>query len=389
VRRPDDYSVLPVASFSLPQYRRRKGRVPGSWERRGSRREKLLNVGLPSDTEWLLVLGRAVRRHGLSGLTGIVLLGLAAALLLVAPASKHHFAVERQALDGRGMELLARAVVPGSPLACLDGSAGETVESSCERLLFASPQQTAAAVAYVSAQLALFADYASLRRRMGGPEPAGLVDLRQAIEADRFGLVAQVLASRDGCTPDRCETLALLKHASRVRAALFERPFDSHVARYAVDWPTGVPPALASMRNGDIAPRPLPWPAGISSLADAPGATANSLGSSATAASTPMTMAGSRGGLLRKDIFLPSASSIPPVNIMTTEPAKAGPAEPAGPKKGAAAAAKSKEKTAVSAGAAAKETTAPARKPIRSADRPRPPVEPSRSRVPMTAASSQ
>ena len=54
-------------------------------------------------------------------------------------------------------ELTARAIMPGSALACLDAMAGEAVESSCEKALFATPEATAAAVSYVGAQLSLLA----------------------------------------------------------------------------------------------------------------------------------------------------------------------------------------------------------------------------------------
>src|SRR5262249_7476085 len=42
-------------------------------------------------------------------------------------------AAERHALDARISELATRALRPGSALACLDATAGETVESSCEK----------------------------------------------------------------------------------------------------------------------------------------------------------------------------------------------------------------------------------------------------------------
>src|SRR5437762_2620109 len=66
---------------------------------------------------------------------------------------------------------------------------------------------------------------------------ASTARLRRAIEADRFGMVAQVLAERDGCTPDRCAALALLHDASRVSTNLAERPFEAFVKRFAASWP--------------------------------------------------------------------------------------------------------------------------------------------------------
>jgi hypothetical protein len=306
---------------------------------------------------------RAAQRYVVSALAGIVLLALPATLLLVGGSSKHDLALERQALDTRGVELLARIALPGSPLACLDGSTGETVEYFCEKLLFASPEQAAAAMAYVSAQLALFADYVALWRRTGR-EPAGLVNLRRVIEADRFGFVASVLATREGCTPERCKTLGLLNDARRVNANLLDRPFDSYIARYTADRPTGTPHPLAS-RDPDGAVAPTVLASGTSGAATA---LQHSLGSSAAAASTPTSMPTPPGRPLRSDIFLPSASSIPPISIMTTEPGAPGPTEHAGPNTGSAPRTKSSETRAASASAALKDAAAPGRHPVRSTD---------------------
>jgi hypothetical protein len=73
-------------------------------------------------------------------------------------ASGDGMALQRQALDARLLEITTRAITPGSPLACLDGTAGGTVEASCEKALFATPETAAGAVAYVAAQLPLLAD---------------------------------------------------------------------------------------------------------------------------------------------------------------------------------------------------------------------------------------
>src|SRR5712692_11679090 len=66
-------------------------------------------------------------------------------------------AAERRAVDARAFELKMRALAPGSALACLEATAGEMVQDSCEKALFASPETTAAAVSYVMAQLSLLA----------------------------------------------------------------------------------------------------------------------------------------------------------------------------------------------------------------------------------------
>ena len=73
--------------------------------------------------------------------------------------------------------------------------------------MFASPEAVAAAVKYVTAQLALLDDGTAYAQRGDASYAAELAPLRTAIELDRFGLVAQVLKEREGCTVDRCDAL--------------------------------------------------------------------------------------------------------------------------------------------------------------------------------------
>ncbi len=106
----------------------------------------------------------ALRRAGTR--TIIVALSQVAVVLIVAgtawvfinQSSLGDRASERRAIDARAMELTARAVTPGSALACLDALAGETVENACERAVFASADTTASAVSYIAARLTLLAD---------------------------------------------------------------------------------------------------------------------------------------------------------------------------------------------------------------------------------------
>ena len=75
----------------------------------------------------------------------------------------------------RAETLNASALQPGRALACLDAVAGESTEAACEAKVFASPQSTAAAVAYTGAQLTLLADAQKfdpgLRRQLRRPPP--------------------------------------------------------------------------------------------------------------------------------------------------------------------------------------------------------------------------
>ena len=61
-------------------------------------------------------------------------------------ASAGESAGDRRLFEQRVSELVGRAMSPGSPLACLDGNAGEQVARGGERLIFGSPATVSAAV---------------------------------------------------------------------------------------------------------------------------------------------------------------------------------------------------------------------------------------------------
>ncbi|RAI26642.1 hypothetical protein CH340_25025, partial [Rhodoplanes serenus] len=182
---------------------------------------------------------------------------------------------------------------------------------------------TAAAVAYVAAQLALLGEAAPAAAR--DPALAAvLAPLRRTLAADRFGVVAHVLAQRAGCTPDSCAALALLDDPERVRANIRDHRFELLLARNVAAWPGGSGLAAGDALTGSAAASqgfspplgPAPALAGTGSPAGAP---APASGPAATGAS-------GRPGSSRYDF--PSAASIPPVSIMSPEPA--GPAPPVG-----------------------------------------------------------
>jgi hypothetical protein len=161
-------------------------------------------------------------------------------------------------------------VVPAhvTPLACLDGLAGELVESACERALFGSAEASASALSYVAAQI-------DQLQAAGGARNPRLTVMRRAIESDRFGLVARVLDVREGCTPATCEFFKLLVDPSRIAANMNGKAFEAVLARYAMNW---------------------------------------------TASGGQPVLQGNAPGGKPVSIDFPSASSIPPVNIMTSEP---------------------------------------------------------------------
>jgi hypothetical protein len=190
---------------------------------------------------------------------------------------------QRRALETRIVALDAQSVAPDSVLACVDGTVGDTVDAGCERAVFASPEAVAAAASYAAARLSLVED--GLKFAARDPEIAAALDRsRRTLEQDRFGVVANILMVRHGCSAERCDAFLLLRDPTRVRANLKDRTFDNTVARHAAAWTT------RAARTG---------------------------ASQAPAASQP-----SAG------ITFPSAASIPPVSIMNTEPS--GPASATG-----------------------------------------------------------
>lgn len=200
---------------------------------------------------------------------------------------------DRHRLVERADALAARALAPNSLLACVDASAGPPVEKACEALVFGRPETIAAAVAYVEAKLALLSDAAALVGNDAAKSGAALAALRRGLEADRFGIVAQVLVANSACSADRCAAFALVADAERIKSNMREGAFDRLVAQYAVNWPAGdrgVAATEAAPRKGAAGAAPVAKP--LSSRYD-----------------------------------FPSAASIPPVSIMTAEPPR--PPEPA------------------------------------------------------------
>ena len=172
------------------------------------------------------------------------------------------------------------AAVPA--LSCIDDLAGDTVLTACEKALFGSAETAAAAVSYAASEitrLTAFGDVATANRSMT-PE---LLALRNAVERDRYGLMAQVLLARDRCTPSDCAAFRALTDSSQIVANMEERVYDGLIARYAPLWNT---PAAAM--PGPLAAVAPSLPTGKPTNAD-----------------------------------FPSAASTPPVSIMTPEPTAA------------------------------------------------------------------
>ncbi len=242
----------------------------------------------------------AVSRYGLIG-GGTLVVGCLAWAFLHA-AGLRDLSAERRALDNRAAQLTAQSLALGSPLACLDGVASDTLQAACERAVFAGPTNVAAAIAYVTARLALLSDMAEYAQRGGRGIDKTLKPLRRALEADPYGFVAYVLVMQDGCNSESCPPLALLRRPDHVRTNLIAQTLQHYVEQYRPAWARLPSAATAEAEDSQQA---------------------------AMAEAEPP-------GRHKVDIDFPSAASIPPISIMNPEPNTSPAAEAARKRPGAA-----------------------------------------------------
>jgi hypothetical protein len=251
----------------------------------------------------------AIRRAGAAAFfnvlfcVAIVVIAGSATWFYMDLTEKQEHTADRRLLDERSAALMARAISPGSALSCLDEVAGETVEVACERSVFATPEAVAAAVTYVTAKLALLADGSDHARRVDRTFAAELAPLRAALELDRFGFVAHVLAQRYGCTAERCDALARFRDQGHILANLRDRTFDEQVTKAAANW--NAQPRVATEAAAGAAMAPT--------------------------ASLPQNLSPAPATVSPRYDF-PSSQSIPPINIMVPEaPAPRAGATPGAP----------------------------------------------------------
>jgi hypothetical protein len=205
----------------------------------------------------------------------ILLVAIYGGWLYMQRSTQESQAADRRALDERSAALMARAIAPGSALSCLDEVGGDTVEAACEKAVFASPEAVAAAVNYVAAKLELLVDGTQYAQRIDPSFAAELAPIRAALELDRFGIVAHVLAQRDGCTLEQCDTLSWLQDGSQVLAHLRDHSFDDQVTKYTAVWTAAAHPAaethvLAAVAPAASAPTPTPSAATVAPRYDFP-----------------------------------------------------------------------------------------------------------------------
>jgi hypothetical protein len=247
----------------------------------------------------LITLVRAEKSVANGALTVITLLAVGVAVA----ATIRGFGLPGSPANS-GVQPPAMAATPA--LSCIDDLAGETVLTACEKTLFGSADSTAAAISYAASQitrLTALGDVATVNRNLT-PEVEAL---RRAIERDRYGLMAYVLVVRDHCTPQACPAFRSLGNSRQLMTNMDDRVYEGLVLRYSGSWGAQpVMPAIAAAPSGALAALPLTAGAAVPT-------------------GKPTTM-----------IDFPSASSTPPISIMTPEPGAPGSAAP--PRAGAPAA---------------------------------------------------
>lgn len=246
----------------------------------------------------------------LLAVAAIAVVGLATFAIVDRMMAGEH-AAERRALLARQSELTGRALMPGSPLACLAGGAGETVGNGCEKAVFADATTAAAALSFTAARLVLLQEAA----RIGDTAvTTALASDRRAIELDRFGLAAQVLADRDGCTPERCAAFALVSETGALKSNMKARVYEQYVSRYAGGWGRALPASAV--------PAPTPQ-AGLPPVIP--------VTPDAALAADVVQPPAATGHPVDPKWDFPSSDSIPAVSIMNTEPPRPKTKDGAGP----------------------------------------------------------
>ncbi|MCS3730776.1 hypothetical protein [Bradyrhizobium betae] len=271
----------------------------------------------------LITLLRADKSVANGALTVIALLAIAIAV----PATMRVYGPVGQAAPAEARAVQATVTASLPALSCLDDLAGDAVAVGCEKALLGAPDTAAAAVAYTASRidrLTALGDAATAEKSL----TLEMKVLRKSLEHDRYGLVAQVLVARDGCTQFDCPAFRSLTDQQQVAANMDSHLYDALVARYAPTWNA---PAPAMPATGPLAGLPPTMPTGKPTNAE-----------------------------------FPSASSTPPVSIMTPEPPtattrQAAPAANAAPAQRAPAA--TSAQAAAPAAAAAKKQPAAKRPP--------------------------
>jgi hypothetical protein len=272
----------------------------------------------------LVTLLRAEKSVANGALTVITLVAVGIA---VAATMRGYGPAGRSAAGETGSSPAVGAALPA--LFCIDDFAGDAVLSACEKKLFGSAESAAAAVSYAAYQISRLTALGNVAAANQAMTPE-LQALRRAVERDRYGLMAQALQARDGCTPTACAAFGSMIDSRQIAANMDEHTYDGLVARYAASWNAPSPAAAV----------PVAGPVAVPLAGLGP--------------SVPT------GKPTNADF--PSAASTPPVSIMTPEPPLPQRSPPA-----AANASIQAPRQSPSPAAAAKKPVPPKHEPVASA----------------------
>ena len=177
----------------------------------------------------LITLLRAEKSVANGALTVITLLAIGVA---VAATIRDYGPTGRTSAEIRGT---ASATASLPALACIDELAGDAVASACEKMVFASPESTAAAVSYTASLITRLTALGDVAAAKAGMTPE-LLAMRRALERDRYGMVAQVLMVREGCTGIQCAAFRSFADSRQISINMTERNYDAMVSHYAPIW---------------------------------------------------------------------------------------------------------------------------------------------------------
>jgi len=245
------------------------------------------------------------RAQSLPWRIGAAILAILVAAIVADGLTRHDRTLARQAVEKRAGDLATQALRPGSALACLNDTGHAAVEEGCRKAIFETPEQVAAALTYVDAQLGLLEE-AAARQYQATTGGGAIESVRRALAADPFGLVAHLLTSR-GCTSQSCPALRMFGNPDRVIANMQAGTFDALAKRQASEWQRGA----ARPQDAPVAPTASIGPAGLQPKVQPQPQVAQPGAAPADGdAQRPV------------EYDFPSSESIPSVSIMEPEPTR-------------------------------------------------------------------
>ncbi|MEP9347662.1 hypothetical protein [Xanthobacter sp. KR7-225] len=204
------------------------------------------SVTLPG---WVVVVGAAVvallafvllaraepteRPLTLFVLIGMLLGGMAVGTSILKEVQANNTVSEARALEVRAAALDAATAEAG--LGCIN--ADETLQASCEVMLFERPENIAAARALLRARFALVEDAFEFVRRRKSPILLDRIAVwRRPLERDPYGIVAAMLLDMRSCSVSSCPQVAFLGDVTQVTANLSGGRYAALVAKYTPMW---------------------------------------------------------------------------------------------------------------------------------------------------------